>query len=182
MPTLIYLIGFMGSGKSTLGRILANVLGFEFVDLDELFEQRFGRPIPEYFAREGEEAFRAAERSLVEESARLQRTIVAAGGGAFLEESNRSLMLTHGLTIYLRLSVSLLMERLRTSRNRPLLYDDAGRTLKDVALRNRIAKLLDERRPFYEQAHVIIDVDERAIGLTVDRIASEIQSAAKRSD
>lgn len=180
MPTLIYLIGFMGSGKTTLGQILANVLGFDFVDLDAVFEERTGRSIAVYFAESGEEAFRAAERLLVEETVLMEKTVVAAGGGAFLVREIRELMLNRGFTVYLRLPVSVLASRLRSSRNRPLLYDRNGVTLKGGALHGRIEQLLEERSPLYEQAHLIVDIDDQSIGRSVDRIVDEIQKSANK--
>lgn len=180
MPTLIYLIGFMGSGKSTLGHILANVLGFDFVDLDDVLEERLGRPIWEYFQVEGEEAFRKAEHALVEETIVLKNTVVAAGGGAFLVDANRDLMRENGLTVYLRLSVSLLVTRLSSSRHRPLLFGDDGVTLSGEALRERIERLLAERTPYYEEADVIVDIDTGPIGSAVDRLEAEIQAWEKK--
>lgn len=170
----------MGSGKSTLGPILANVFGYDFVDLDRVLEQRLGLSIPSFFAAEGEEAFRSVERELLTETSTLTRAVVAPGGGAFLDEANRSLMLAHGLVVYLRLSVDHLVDRLQSSRHRPLLFDEDGGPLAIEALHERIARLLADRSPLYEEAHVIVDVALGPIGQTVDRISAEIQASAKR--
>lgn len=180
MPTLIYLIGFMGSGKTTLGSIMANVIGYDFVDLDELLEKRRGQTIQSIFAEEGEEAFRRAEHTLISETVGFEKKIVAPGGGAFLIAANRALMLEHGLTVYLRLSVPLLVSRLRSSRHRPLLLDDQGRRLPEKALAERITRLLEHRTPFYEQSHLTIDIDGEGVGKTVDRIVAEIQAFSNK--
>ncbi|HUF09243.1 MAG TPA: shikimate kinase [Rhodothermales bacterium] len=180
MPTLIYLIGFMGSGKSTLGSILANVLGYDFMDLDDVLVTRFRRSIEAVFTEEGEDAFRAAEQALVRESTMMEETVISTGGGAFLFAENRSLMSQHGLTVYLRLPLSLLVDRLRSSRHRPLLYDDRGVTLTGAALETRIGHLLEEREPFYEMADLVIDVEPGSVGQTVDTLFKEIQAFAKK--
>ncbi len=180
MPTLIYLIGFMGSGKSTLGSILANVLGYDFVDLDDEFVARFDQSIEAFFASEGETAFRRAEALLIEETLDRKDLVVAPGGGAFLVASNRKLMLEHGLVVYLRLSVPVLVGRLRTSRHRPLLFDENGVTLRGRALEERIRQLLAEREAVYEEAHLSIDIDSAPIGEVVDMIAGQLQDFEKK--
>lgn len=160
----------MGSGKSTIGPILANVLGYEFTDLDERIEADLGMPIRAYFLAEGEGAFREAERRVLEETTQWTAHVVSLGGGAMAQEANARMILEAGTVVYLRASVSELQRRLRRSRHRPMLLDDQGRRLPPDELMQRIRMLLDAREPSYMQAHLLVDIDNRHVGQTVDDV------------
>lgn len=166
----------MGSGKSTLGPILANVLGYRFADLDARVAESAGRPVTQVFAEEGEAAFRAREAEALRATGREHRLVVATGGGALTREPNLSWALAHGTVAYLRASPDALVARLQRSRNvRPLLLDADGTRLTDAALRARIQALLEARRPFYEQAHVVVDVGAGPVGPAVDVLARAVR-------
>lgn len=141
----IYLVGFMGSGKTTVGRLLAERLGWDFVDLDDEIERRYGAPIAEMFEREGEPAFRNLEHEALSEQARLVRRgrprVVALGGGAFAAERNREALATAGVTIWLECPEEVLWSRIAHEDHRPLARD-----------RKSFANLLAEREPIYRQA------------------------------
>lgn len=172
----IYLTGFMGSGKSTIGPILGNVLGYSFVDLDDAIEAKAGKPVRHIFAEEGEAVFRALEASAMRETGNRQRLVVALGGGALTIEENLVWALDHGIVIYLRVPVKQLVQRLRRSRTvRPLLRDASGRLLSATALRDKVAALMDRREPFYLQAHLVVDVDDLRVGLTVDKVVQALR-------
>lgn len=117
----IYLIGMMGSGKTSSGRELARLLGVSFVDLDELVAERAGRSINEIFKFEGEPFFRALERNVLEEVASRSDQVVATGGGSILDPLNRERMRRTGITIYLKASLPTLWERVKQKKDRPLL-------------------------------------------------------------
>lgn len=151
--TNLALVGFMGCGKSTVGRQVARELGFEFVDTDQLIEDRAGMPIPEIFATEGEAAFRALEMKVIASLADETGRVIATGGGAVMNPDNFASLKTHALVICLWASADTLHERTRHQTHRPLLQqeDPLG----------TIRALLEERGPVYKQADVIINTELR---------------------
>ena len=156
----IVLIGFMGAGKTSVGRALADVSDLELVDTDTLVEARAGRPIAQIFADEGEEAFRALETEAVREAASAPDRVIACGGGAVLRLVNQRILIGAGDLVYLRASPEALRGRLEGDDGRPLLRDPAA-----------FDRLLAERAPAYEAAaDVIVDTD----GRTPKEIAHEI--------
>lgn len=151
----VFLIGYMGSGKSTYGKLLADETGLAFVDTDDYIVERSGCSIPELFAEKGESGFRRMERSCLEELCLRRDTIIATGGGMPCFGDNMALMRRSGLTIYLETPVSVLVERLAgTGGQRPLLR---GKTSGE--LRQFVERALEERKPFYEQASCRVDSD-----------------------
>ncbi|MCM1293456.1 MAG: shikimate kinase [Bacteroides sp.] len=144
----IFLIGFMGSGKSTLGHALAKVTGLDFIDLDNYIEARYHANVRDIFARDGEAGFRDMERRMLEEVGQFQDVIVACGGGTPCFFDNIELMNRAGLTVLLEASHERLFQRLKLGRTRrPLI---AGMTDDDLS--DYIARALDDRRPHYEKA------------------------------
>ncbi len=171
LPKRIFLTGFMGSGKSTVGPIVANVLGYDFVDLDAAIEAQAGKPVQRIFAEEGEAAFRALEAEALRATARRDRLLVAVGGGALTFEENLAWALAHGTVVYLRVSLDPLIRRLRRGRAvRPLLRDEAGKRLSHQALREKVRALLEHRERFYLRAHVVVEIGNRRVGHTVDAV------------
>lgn len=151
----IYLIGFMGSGKSTAGKRIASLLRWKFTDIDKLVEKNEGMTIPEIFSSAGEERFRMAEGEALKEVSHRTRTVVACGGGTPCSEENMMIMKSTGVTVYLRLPVETLVSRLNHSGNRrPLL-----REARDSELHAMVQELLDKRSSWYEQADLVIDSD-----------------------
>lgn len=172
----VYLTGFMGSGKSTAGSIVANVLGLPFEDLDDTIAQAAGRSVQRLFEEEGEAAFRARERAALRETTRHDAAIIAVGGGALAQPDNMAWALGHGLVIYLALSLDALVARLmHVSTPRPLLLDAEGNRLDEAALRQRVEGLLNARAPVYRQAHVTLDTDTVALGSMVDAIVAAVR-------
>lgn len=142
----IYLVGLMGSGKSTIGRALSRRLGWKFIDTDRLIEKMAGRPIRNIFARNGEDAFRRLEKRAVAGAARKSGRVVAVGGGAVTNPKNVSVMKRTGIVVYLQVSVAAALRRAESEgiAKRPLL---SGRSPKD---RLRVLRsLLNRRRPLY---------------------------------
>lgn len=151
---LIFLIGFMGCGKSTLGKKLAAKTGYSFIDLDDVIVQKVGMSITEYFEAFGEPAFRAIEQRELHKLAGLKNTIIATGGGVPCHLDNMDWMNQHGKTVYLKLSPKALLSRLsqKEIESRPLLK---GKTTE--GLLEFIQSKLEERSPFYSRATLIFD-------------------------
>ena len=141
---LIFLIGFMGCGKTTLGRKLASRLGYEFMDLDHILEARAGMTIAEYFSKFGEEAFRKLESEVLKQTKYPKHAVVSTGGGLPCFFDNMDWMNTHGKTVYIKLSPKTLADRLENEKDKRPVLNDHGEDL--VAF---IAGKLAERDRFY---------------------------------
>jgi len=157
----IFLIGYMGSGKSTAGKRLATKLKSEFIDLDEFIEGECGQTIPGIFEEKGEAEFRAIEHNALKKLIAKENTVIACGGGTPCYYGNMELMNNNGITVYIKMSADALTSRLMNSRNkRPLLEDKT-----EEELRQFIAEHLEKREDFYHQAHYTVkgkdlDIDE----------------------
>lgn len=155
----IFLIGFMGCGKSTVGRNLARALNWKFIDLDQFIQEQEGLSITEIFNQQGEEVFRLLEKNALEKAATLENVVIATGGGAPCHHNNLERMKESGLTIYLKLEPEGLLERLLPARkSRPLIANKS-----DDELLLFIREKLAEREPFYNQASVIADASVTGI-------------------
>lgn len=150
----IALIGFMGVGKSTVGRLVAHALGFEFVDTDELIESKTGQKVADIFKHQGEPAFREMERGVLAELATWSRKVIATGGGLAAQPGNLDALKAHSLVICLWAMPETVFERVRHQPHRPLLQ-----VADPVA---RIRELLAQREPFYKQADVLLTTDQRS--------------------
>jgi shikimate kinase len=149
----IFLIGFMGCGKTTFGKKLASALGYPFFDLDHQIEAQVKRSIPEYFAAHGEASFRQLESSVIQESEYPEDSVISTGGGTPCFNDNMEWMNANGLTIYLEMPPLALARRLEKGKSkRPLLKD-----LDENALVRFIEDKLSERAAFYSQAKLTID-------------------------
>lgn len=142
----IYLVGFMGAGKSTVARALARRLGWQFEDVDERIEAHERRPIAAIFAQKGEAYFRQLERQVLLDMVPERHIIVATGGGTFIDPVNRATMLTDGAVAWLDVPLSRVIERVPNDGRRPLAAD-----------RVQMQQLFDTRQLAYSQAHVRID-------------------------
>ena len=155
----VFLIGFMGSGKSTVGKELAKALDYGFIDLDTYIQEKAGKTIPEIFEQVGETAFRLMEKDALREVAILKNTVIATGGGVPCFYDNISLMNKLGLTVYLKLSPAELFNRLINERYaRPLITDK-----NDDELLLFIETELLERDTYYNQASIVIDAETAKI-------------------
>ncbi len=172
---LIFLTGFMASGKSTLGPILANMFGYTFIDLDKEIEQAAGKSVSEIFSEEGEEFFRTEERRLLSAVCTMRNCVVALGGGTVAREENIRAIKAAGMLVYLRSEPEEILKRLRNKRNRPLITDPEGNVLPEDQLRRKIVALLETREPFYSQADITVSTDAQRVGKTVDELARRIR-------
>jgi shikimate kinase len=170
----IYITGFMTSGKSTIGPILANVLGMEFIDLDKEIEERENSTVVEIFDKKGESYFRNLEKKILEDLGTKKNIIVALGGGTITFQENLDLLKRTGKIIYLQVSPNILYLRLKNKTNRPLFLDLVLGENSEETFLNRINEMLDKRKEYYEQADLIINTDHNPIGVTVDKIAKKI--------
>lgn len=152
----IFLIGYMGCGKSTLGRNVGRITGLSFIDLDAHIESRFRVSVKEIFAKKGEQGFRDIERRMLREVGELQDVIIACGGGTPCFFDNMDFMNRAGTTVFLDTSLSKLHTRLMRGRHkRPLIADKDEHQLKDF-----ICDALEARRPFYSRAKITFKGDE----------------------
>ncbi len=143
----------MGSGKSTVGRLLAEKLSYEFVDSDHVIENKTGVDIPMIFDIEGEEGFRRREKAVIDEFSQLPETVLATGGGAILDEDNRKNLRSRGLTVYLKSSVDTLVQRTKHDKNRPLLQNNNRKEVLTEILKQRESLYLDVANLVIETAH-----------------------------
>jgi len=164
----IFLIGMMGSGKSSVGQVLAGRLGYRFFDADIVLERVAQTSINDFFAREGESAFRDLESRVLGELAAQTRSVIATGGGAVLRRQNWS-YLRHGLVVWLSAPVAVLAERLRGDETRPL--------LKTEDLEGKLKTLLGEREALYQEADLMI---ETTSALSTEEVAAQILAALPR--
>ncbi|MEI7551477.1 MAG: shikimate kinase [Verrucomicrobiota bacterium] len=151
----LYLVGFMGTGKSTVGRAVAQRLGFQVVDSDHEIERLTGRTIAELFANEGEPAFRARELAFVTGGHPAERTLVACGGGLVVQPGALALLQARGVVICLHAAIETILERTSRHRHRPLL------NVEDPAA--RIRALYAEREAIYKRAGTVILTDARPL-------------------
>ncbi|MEI7967712.1 MAG: shikimate kinase [Betaproteobacteria bacterium] len=152
----IFLVGLMGAGKTSVGRLLARRLGKQFIDSDHQIESRTGVRIPVIFEIEGESGFRQRESAAIDELTRGSNLVLATGGGVVLNPDNRAALRSRGTVVYLRATVDELWNRTRKDRNRPL--------LQTADPRAKLAELLAVRDPLYrEVAHVVMDTGSQSL-------------------
>ncbi len=146
----IYLVGFMGSGKSTVGKVLADRLGWEFCDMDDAIEAAESLTVPEIFERQGEAEFRKLETESIRKCVYRVRagcpTVAALGGGAFVDQKNYDLLEDHGVTVWLDCPLEVAKQRIEGCEHRPLARDP-----------QRFAELYESRRTFYARADYRVD-------------------------
>ncbi len=168
----IYLVGYMGTGKSTLGKKLADLLAYDFVDTDVFLESRYHKRIVDIFATEGEPSFRKKERYIMEELLGMEATVFATGGGLPCYEDNMQLLLDTGLVIYLEGSQETLYRRLELcKRTRPSVKDKS-----DEELQKHIAEAMAIREPIYKQAHWSYNIDDVITSEDESNLALKIYS------
>lgn len=168
--TNLYLVGFMGTGKSTVGRLVAQKLGFGLVDSDREIERAQGRSIMEIFCKEGEGAFRLMERQFVEDGHAEGGLVVSCGGGLVLAQGMMELLMTKGVVICLHASVETVLSRTRGRRHRPLL------NVADAEA--RVRSLMAEREEIYRKANGIILTDGRPLTEVVEHVLRAYRNLA----
>jgi shikimate kinase len=163
------LIGFMGTGKSSVGRIVADTLGFAFLDTDAVIEARAGVSIREIFEKQGESAFRDAENRLVQELSHRTQTVISTGGGLPANDENLASLRSHSLVVCLWASAEKIYQRVKTQTHRPLLN-------QPDAL-DQIRQLLAVRAPFYRRADVLVNTEFRSAREVATQVLHQFQAA-----
>ena len=158
----IVMVGFMGSGKTAIGRRLAQRLGYHFLDTDHCIEEEVGRSITDIFAQEGETYFRRLETILAGRLGKLRNHVISTGGGMVATPGNMELLLGAGTVVFLNADLEDILQRLQRDTKRPM--------LKGHDLRERTTRLLEARMPFYLQSHLVIPTQ----GKSVNRVAGDI--------
>ena len=174
---VLFLVGFMGCGKSTVARGLAELAGWEFVDLDRrVCELAGASDVAEIFATRGEEEFRRLEREAIEGLALTENAVVATGGGAPCYGDNMERLMAMGKTVYLKMSPLALRDRLlRVRVVRPKIVGMSPEELLDY-----VTELLDQREPYYSRARVVIDCDNISSRVVISRLKYLVASASRR--
>ncbi len=167
----IFLVGLMGSGKTTIGRALAKRLNKRFVDADHEIEARTGASIPLIFEIEGEASFRQREADVIRDLTALEGIVLATGGGAVLNEGSRQFLRERGIVVYLRASVGSILQRTSHDRNRPL--------LQTADPKARIEELSRQRAPLYEAvAHITVETGRPNVQSVVQNILAQLEKLA----
>jgi 3-dehydroquinate synthase len=171
----IFLVGLMGSGKTTVGRALAKRMGMPFVDADHEIESRTGTTISMIFEIEGEAGFRRREAEVIRDLTARQGVVLATGGGAILDPQNREYLKTRGTVVYLRASVNSILHRTSMDKSRPLLQTaDPRKTIEELA---------KQREPLYrEVAHITIDTGRPNVHSMMQNIIDKLRALEKRAD
>ena len=172
--TRIFLIGYMGAGKTTLGKAFARDTGLDFIDLDWYIEERYHKTVQQLFAERGEEGFRELERKMLHEVADFENVIISAGGGTPCFFDNMEYMNNRGETVFLEVDPAVLFRRLKAAKQqRPLVADKTDDELMDF-----ICEALQKRRPFYSRAKHLFKADEledkRQIRTSVDSLRKQL--------
>jgi len=169
---LVVLIGPMGAGKTTIGKLLANELGFDFFDSDKEIERRCGANIPWVFDVEGEAGFREREQSVIKDLSSLKGVVLATGGGAMMRESNRDYVTRAGYVVYLKTSVEQQYQRTHKDKNRPLLQGDQDPF-------QVLSGLMEVRDPIYRGvADLVVDTDKKNLKSVVRTIALSLTGSS----
>ncbi len=155
LKTNLYFVGFMGTGKTTVGRAVAQRMGFRLLDSDAEIERQVGQTIPEIFASQGEDKFRAMERQFIEQGHPQEKCVVACGGGLVVQPGMLDLLRTKGVILCLHASIETILKRTQGSKHRPLLNVDDPL--------ERIRTLYAKREPIYRKAGTMILTDGRPL-------------------
>lgn len=173
LPKRVVLVGPMGAGKSTIGRLLAKELGYRFLDSDRIIEERCGANIPWIFDVEGEDGFRQRETAMLDELSSETGTVLATGGGAVMRAENHGLLKKNSVVVYLKTSIDQQVERTRKDRNRPLLQNDDPEGV--------LRRLFAIRDPLYtELADIVMFTDRKSPRLVVRQLVNRINPKTPR--
>ena len=168
----IALIGFMGTGKTSVGRLVAEQLRYEYLDTDEVIQSNTGRSITDIFTKDGEAAFRSLEEKMVGELASRKHTVISTGGGLPVNPKNLTSLKTHALVVCLWSSPEKIWERVRHQGHRPLLHDKNPQA--------KIRELLAAREPFYKQADVLLNTELRSVREVAQQVVHQFRLEATR--
>jgi shikimate kinase len=160
----IFLVGFMGAGKTTVGKALAEILNYQFIDLDDLIQAATGKTVPDIFAELGEPYFRKCETDMLQACKTLEKTIIALGGGAYVSAENRKIIQGLGPAIWLDCPLAVIISRINFDGSRPLARGE-----------DELSKLLAQRMPAYARADYHVDVGDKEVEEVVEAIIRLLQ-------
>jgi shikimate kinase len=166
------LIGFMGTGKSSVGRLAATQLNFTFMDTDDLIESRVGKSVAEIFSQAGEKVFRELEAQVVADLGRTHNKVISTGGGLVMNADNLASLKEHALVVCLWASPEMIWERVRGQSHRPLLQDGDGLA--------KVRELLAVREPVYKQADVLVNTEYRSVKEVAQHVLHQFHLARPR--
>lgn len=175
----IYLTGFMTSGKTTLGKILANIVGWDFVDIDSEIEKTQTESVTYIIEKRGIIEFRNLEKEEILKTTQKEKVVVSLGGGALIDGDNLDVVKNSGILIYLKLSPAVLYERLKNKINRPLFQNLEGDPMSKNEAITKIKTLLSEREPGYLAADIIISLDKLNINSGVEELRRRLSKIMK---
>ena len=161
----VYLVGFMGAGKTSVGRALAKRLDWRFVDIDQQIEAREHLSVSEIFQRHGEPHFRSVERAVLADHVPVRHAVVATGGGTFVDPQNRAVIKADGAAVWLNVPLELVIARIPQDGRRPLAADRAN-----------LERLFHTRRAAYEQAHLHLDAGHAPVEALVDQLVDWLEA------
>lgn len=174
-PELIFICGFMGAGKTTIGQKLAEKLDCPFLDLDDRIVEKAGKSIPEIFTESGEGKFRTVERKALLEVARNYKGVVALGGGSLQNQHLLDHLKLNGLLIFIESPMPVILDRISRDSNRPLLLDEQGEAKDRKTLEKELKVLYRDRLPLYRQAAISLKAEsgmpsEKLVEILIDKI------------
>ncbi len=177
LPERLFLCGFMGAGKSSIGSKLAEQLELPFADLDTMIEKEAGKSIPQIFEEEGEKEFRSIERKMLLKAIREYQGVLSLGGGALQNQHFVDHLKINGLLIFIETPFSVILDRILEHKNRPLLLNEDG-TMKDKdVLKNEMKQLYEKRLKYYRQAELTIQTNERSsVEATTSALVKKIKN------
>lgn len=176
LPDRIFICGFMGAGKSTVGEKLSQKLGTSFLDLDDYIQEKTGKDIPQIFSEDGEQRFRKIERKYLLEVITDFKGVVALGGGSLQNQQIVDHIKLNGLLIFIETPFSIILERITEENNRPLLLNEQGSLKEKKILEKELRTLYEQRLPFYQQATLSISYEkENSIGSMVNSLIKKIR-------
>ncbi len=167
-PKPIVLVGLMGAGKTSIGRLLAKRLDLEFIDADHEIEQAAQCSVEQIFERHGEAVFRDGEQRVIARLLSGPTHVLATGGGAFMRKATRDVIRRRGISVWLRADLDLLLRRVSRRKNRPLLRNENPRQI--------LEKLIEERYPVYAEADIVVDSGDRPPGTIVDNVIGSLET------
>lgn len=170
----------MGAGKSTIGPILANTIGWDSCDLDKIVEKKVGKKIRKIFEEEGEKYFRNVETEILSEISKQKKLVVSLGGGTMANDRNLNILKETGFVVYLKASADSFYKRLKNKRDRPQLKINELEEFTKEDLIQRINELISKREKYYLQADIIVSTDNSSVGKTVDTIVKELKNLSRK--
>lgn len=171
---IVYLTGFMGAGKSTIGPILANTIGWDFLDLDKEIEKQENKKVKEIFNQNGEEYFRQLESRVLISISSPGKKIISLGGGTIVNPDNLSFINNSGVLVYLKTNSEVAFKRLQHKRDRPAIAIDDEENF-DEKLKLKISELMAEREKYYIKAKICIETSSSSIGGVIDKLVAQLK-------